>query len=186
MEPPMSRAAGLENLGRSDGDALPTSGAPALLNRCRNPRTAALHPLVDLKKTSSPIPLATAFSTMFAADSTLVGAWQLDPEQAGQAALYLFTPTRYSMMLAADRIAGRTSLCSTACVRIAADPESEHPDYKPDPAGRRQPRSTVTSVTKNPAQANQFLYVTYLPNSNIDSSGIAVDAQGLAEIRWRR
>jgi hypothetical protein len=31
----------------------------------------------------------------------LVGAWQLDPGQSGQAALYLFTPTRYSMMLAA-------------------------------------------------------------------------------------
>jgi hypothetical protein len=30
-----------------------------------------------------------------------VGAWQLDPGQSGQAALYLFTPTRYSMVLAA-------------------------------------------------------------------------------------
>lgn len=36
-----------------------------------------------------------------AADSPLVGAWQLDPGQPGQAALYLFTPTRYSMTLAA-------------------------------------------------------------------------------------
>jgi Lipocalin-like domain len=30
-----------------------------------------------------------------------VGAWQLDSEQSAQAALYLFTPTRYSMVLAA-------------------------------------------------------------------------------------
>lgn len=37
----------------------------------------------------------------FAADSPLVGAWQLDSEQAGQTGLYLFTPTRYSMVLAA-------------------------------------------------------------------------------------
>jgi hypothetical protein len=35
-----------------------------------------------------------------AAEPSLVGAWQLDPSQAGQAALYLFTPTRYSMVLA--------------------------------------------------------------------------------------
>jgi hypothetical protein len=48
-----------------------------------------------------PILLATAFGTAFAADSPLVGAWQLDPGQSGQAALYLFTPTRYSMVLAA-------------------------------------------------------------------------------------
>src|ERR1700691_5753272 len=51
--------------------------------------------------TVCPILLATAFGTVFAADSTLVGAWQLDPGQPGQAALYLFTPTRYSMVLAA-------------------------------------------------------------------------------------
>ena len=51
--------------------------------------------------TVGPILLATAFSTAFAADSPLVGAWQLDPGQSGQAALYLFTPTRYSMVLAA-------------------------------------------------------------------------------------
>jgi hypothetical protein len=51
--------------------------------------------------TVGPILLATAFSTAFAADSPLVGAWQLDPGQPGQAALYLFTPTRYSMVLAA-------------------------------------------------------------------------------------
>lgn len=48
-----------------------------------------------------PILLASAFSTAFAADSPLVGAWQLDPGQARQAALYLFTPTRYSMVFAA-------------------------------------------------------------------------------------
>ncbi len=45
--------------------------------------------------------LAGAFVTAFAADSPLVGAWQLDSERSAQAALYLFTPTRYSMVLAA-------------------------------------------------------------------------------------
>ena len=45
--------------------------------------------------------LAGAFVTAFAADSPLVGAWQLDSEHSAQAALYLFTPTRYSMVLAA-------------------------------------------------------------------------------------
>ena len=41
------------------------------------------------------------FGTALAADSPLVGAWQLDPSQSAQAGLYLFTPTRYSMVLAA-------------------------------------------------------------------------------------
>jgi len=45
--------------------------------------------------------LAGASVTAFAADSRLVGAWQLDSEQSRQTALYLFTPTRYSMILAA-------------------------------------------------------------------------------------
>ena len=45
--------------------------------------------------------LAGAFVTAFAVDSPLLGAWQLDSEQSAQAALYLFTPTRYSMVLAA-------------------------------------------------------------------------------------
>jgi hypothetical protein len=36
-----------------------------------------------------------------AADSPLVGAWQLDPGQSGQSALYLFTAARYSMVWAA-------------------------------------------------------------------------------------
>src|SRR6516164_6003730 len=45
--------------------------------------------------------LLTVFSVAFAADSPLVGAWQLDPGQSGEAALYLFTPTHYSMILAA-------------------------------------------------------------------------------------
>jgi hypothetical protein len=45
--------------------------------------------------------LAGAFVTAFAADSPLVGAWQLDSEHSAQAALYLFTPKRYSMVLAA-------------------------------------------------------------------------------------
>src|SRR5215831_1590211 len=51
--------------------------------------------------TVGPILLATAVSAALAADSPLVGAWQLNPAQSGQAALYLFTPTRYSMTLAA-------------------------------------------------------------------------------------
>ena len=51
--------------------------------------------------TLGPILLATGFSTAFAADSPLVGAWQLDAGQSAQTALYLFTPTRYSMVLAA-------------------------------------------------------------------------------------
>jgi hypothetical protein len=45
--------------------------------------------------------LLGTFVTAFAADSPLVGAWQLESEQSAQAALYLFTPTRYSMVLAA-------------------------------------------------------------------------------------
>jgi hypothetical protein len=45
--------------------------------------------------------LAIAAATAFAADSPLVGAWQLDSGNAAQAALYLFTPTHYSMVLAA-------------------------------------------------------------------------------------
>jgi hypothetical protein len=45
--------------------------------------------------------LAGAFVTAFAADSPLVGAWQIDSGQSSQTALYLFTPTRYSMVLAA-------------------------------------------------------------------------------------
>src|SRR6266852_3472750 len=51
--------------------------------------------------TVSLILLAIDFSTTFAADSPLVGAWQLDPGQPSQAALYLFTATHYSMLLAA-------------------------------------------------------------------------------------
>ena len=44
---------------------------------------------------------AGGFATALAADSPLVGAWQLDSEHSAQAGLYLFTPTRYSMVLAA-------------------------------------------------------------------------------------
>lgn len=51
--------------------------------------------------TVGPVLLAAALSTAFAADPPLVGAWQLDPGQSGQAGLYLFTPTLYSMVLAA-------------------------------------------------------------------------------------
>jgi hypothetical protein len=47
------------------------------------------------------IVLAGAFVTAFAADPSLVGAWQLDSEHSSQVALYLFTPTHYSMVLAA-------------------------------------------------------------------------------------
>jgi hypothetical protein len=43
---------------------------------------------------------AGAFVTALAADSPLVGAWQLDSAQSAQAALYLFTPTHYSMVMA--------------------------------------------------------------------------------------
>ena len=43
--------------------------------------------------------LAATFSTAFAADSPLVGAWQAGPDDTG-AALYIFTPTHYSMMRA--------------------------------------------------------------------------------------
>ena len=47
------------------------------------------------------IMVAAVCSCALAADSPLVGAWQLDPGQAGQAALYLFTAGRYSMVWAA-------------------------------------------------------------------------------------
>lgn len=45
--------------------------------------------------------VAGAFVAASGADSPLVGAWQLDSGQPAQAGLYLFTPTRYSMVLAA-------------------------------------------------------------------------------------
>jgi hypothetical protein len=45
--------------------------------------------------------LVAALSTALAADSQLVGVWQLDSGPASQAGLYLFTPTHYSMVLAA-------------------------------------------------------------------------------------
>jgi len=61
--------------------------------------------------TVGPILLTAAFLPAFAADSPLVGAWQLDPGQSGQAALYLFTPTRYSMVLAAT---GRPDIADTS------------------------------------------------------------------------
>jgi hypothetical protein len=44
--------------------------------------------------------VAGAFGAALAADSPLVGAWQLDSAQSAQVALYLFTPTHYSMILA--------------------------------------------------------------------------------------
>jgi hypothetical protein len=50
---------------------------------------------------AGPILLAGFINAALAADSPLVGAWQLDSGQPAQAALYLFTPTRYSMVLAA-------------------------------------------------------------------------------------
>src|SRR5579863_6652501 len=54
---------------------------------------------------------AGAFATALAADSPLVGAWQLDSGNSAQAALYLFTPTRYSMILAAS---GRPDIADTS------------------------------------------------------------------------
>jgi hypothetical protein len=45
--------------------------------------------------------LAGTSTKASAADSPLVGAWQLESEHSEQAALYLFTPTHYSMVLAA-------------------------------------------------------------------------------------
>ena len=45
--------------------------------------------------------LVTTLGTALAADSPLVGVWQLDPGPSAQAGLYLFTPTHYSMVLAA-------------------------------------------------------------------------------------
>jgi hypothetical protein len=45
--------------------------------------------------------LVAALGTAFAADSPLVGVWQLDSGPSAQAGLYLFTPTHYSMVLAA-------------------------------------------------------------------------------------
>ncbi|HKD06807.1 MAG TPA: lipocalin-like domain-containing protein [Bryobacteraceae bacterium] len=55
-----------------------------------------------LKRIAVIVSLAVLPSTRgaFAADSPLAGAWQLDSGQSGQAGLYLFTSTRYSMMLA--------------------------------------------------------------------------------------
>jgi hypothetical protein len=44
--------------------------------------------------------LTTALGTAMAANSPLVGVWQLDPGTAAQAGLYMFTPTHYSMVLA--------------------------------------------------------------------------------------
>jgi len=38
--------------------------------------------------------------TAFAADSPLVGVWQLDSGPSAQAGLYMFTPAHYSMVLA--------------------------------------------------------------------------------------
>ena len=57
--------------------------------------------------TVAAILLTAAFTAASGADLPLVGAWQLDSEQSGQAALYLFTPMRYSMVLAA---AGRPDI----------------------------------------------------------------------------
>jgi Lipocalin-like domain len=45
--------------------------------------------------------LMAALGAAVAADSPLVGVWQLDSGTSAQAGLYLFTPTHYSMVLAA-------------------------------------------------------------------------------------
>ena len=55
--------------------------------------------------------LAGACVGLFAEDSPLVGAWQLDSAQSMQAGLYLFTPTHYSMVLAAT---GRPDVADTS------------------------------------------------------------------------
>ncbi|HEV2445678.1 MAG TPA: hypothetical protein VGS58_07140, partial [Candidatus Sulfopaludibacter sp.] len=60
---------------------------------------------------AGPILLRSLFAPAFAADSPLVGAWQLDAGQAAQAGLYLFTATRYSMVLAAT---GRPDIADTS------------------------------------------------------------------------
>jgi len=54
----------------------------------------------SFSKLASSLLLVAALGTAFAADSPLVGVWQLDAGPA-QAGLYMFTPTHYSMMLAA-------------------------------------------------------------------------------------
>ena len=46
-----------------------------------------------------------------ATDSPLVGVWQLDAGPAAQAGLYIFTPTHYSMVLAATN---RTDIADTS------------------------------------------------------------------------
>jgi len=51
-------------------------------------------------RTSIAIAGLVLVATAFAADSPLVGAWQLEPGQSARAGLYLFTPKRYSMVLA--------------------------------------------------------------------------------------
>jgi hypothetical protein len=45
--------------------------------------------------------LLLGLGSALAADSPLVGVWQLDPGQVAQAGLYMFTSTHYSMVLAA-------------------------------------------------------------------------------------
>jgi len=54
-----------------------------------------------LSRLANSLILVAALGTAFAADSPLVGVWQLDSEPSAQAGLYLFTPTHYSMVLAA-------------------------------------------------------------------------------------
>ena len=57
--------------------------------------------LNTMKRWTSPLlALLLGLGTVRAADSPLVGVWQLDPGQAAEAALYMFTPTHYSMVLA--------------------------------------------------------------------------------------
>jgi hypothetical protein len=54
-----------------------------------------------LSRLANSLILVAALGTAFAADSPLVGVWQLDSGPSAQAGLYLFTPTHYSMVLAA-------------------------------------------------------------------------------------
>jgi hypothetical protein len=50
---------------------------------------------------SAAILLLAVLTPALAADSPLVGVWQLDEAQSGMAGFYIFTPTHYSMMAAA-------------------------------------------------------------------------------------
>ncbi len=70
---------------------------PAILNAMR---LSTFHFFRWAAPTFAVILLVSGSATAVAADSPLAGAWQLDSGPSAQAALYLFTPTHYSMILA--------------------------------------------------------------------------------------